>query len=104
MKIPFDQYCIAFGMISILLGLLGFLRAKSTASLVAGSISGILLGVGGLAHQRGHTWGFYLALVMCVLLLGRFLPAYLKTRKFYPAGIMAILAVIGTVVGVLKLF
>lgn len=103
MTIPFDQYSVAFGMISILLGLLGYLRAKSTASLVAGSISGLLLSLGGLAYQRGHLWGGYLALGMCVLLFARFLPAYLKTRKFYPAGVMAILAVIGTVVGALKL-
>ena len=41
--------------------------------------------------------------VWCVLLLGRFLPAFLKSKKFYPSGIMALLSVLGVVAGILAL-
>ena len=101
--IMFDQYCIAFGLISIIFGFLGFLRAKSKASLIAGGISGVLLILAGLMMLQGARWGLYLGFGVCVLLLLRFLPTFLKTKRIYPAGIMGALALVGTVLGALRL-
>lgn len=101
MLFPFSLYCLDFGILSIIFGLLGYWRAKSKASLIAGSISGGLLI---LSYFLNSPYGLYLGLGVCVLLMGRFLPAFLKNKKIYPAGIMAILALIGTVVGALHLF
>jgi uncharacterized membrane protein (UPF0136 family) len=42
-----------------------------------------------------------LAAVVSILLAGRFLPAFLKTGKMMPAGMMAILSVIGIVMAIL---
>jgi len=100
MPVTFAQYSIAFGVVSLLFGFLGFVRAKSKASLIAGGVSGILLIVGGLMDQLGHKSGFYLALIVSGLLLLRFLPSFLKTKKLYPSGILAILALIGVIMGV----
>ena len=100
MPISFSQFCLIFGIVSIVMGLLGFLRAKSKASLIAGGISGVLLIV---SSQLAAPTGLWMGLVVSVLLLGRFLPTFLKTKKFYPAGIMALLALISTVLGALAL-
>jgi uncharacterized membrane protein (UPF0136 family) len=44
-----------------------------------------------------------MGLVLSVMLLGRFLPGFLKSKKFYPAGIMALLSLGGVVAGILGL-
>lgn len=102
-----DYYCF-FGLVSIILGLIGFFRAKSVPSLVAGGLSGIVLVVAATMSWKrevtgGVNWGYVLGLVISVLLLGRFLPGFLKSKKFYPAGIMALLSILGIVVGILGL-
>ena len=101
MFFSFPHFCLDFGILSIVFGLLGYWRAKSKASLIAGGISGGLLI---LSYFLNPPYGLYLGLGVCVLLMGRFLPAFLKNKKIYPSGIMAILALIGTVMGVLHLF
>lgn len=101
MFFSFSHFCLDFGILSIVFGLLGYWRAKSKASLIAGGISGGLLI---LSYFLNPPYGLYLGLGVCVLLTGRFLPAFLKNKKIYPAGIMAILALIGTIMGVLHLF
>ena len=100
MLFPFSLYCLDFGIVSIVFGLLGYWRAKSKASLIAGSLSGVLLIV---SYYLNAPYGLYLGLGVCGLLLARFLPAFLKNKKIYPAGIMAILALIGTVIGAIRL-
>jgi uncharacterized membrane protein (UPF0136 family) len=99
-----------FGFVSLVLGILGYVRAKSVASLYAGGLSGILLAASAvMASRRAITaphevnYGYIAGLVVSVLLLGRFLPVFLKSKKFYPAGIMAVLSVFGVVAGVLGL-
>ena len=101
----FTQFTLIFGIISIALGAVGFLRAKSKASLIAGGISGLLLLVGWYLMEHGQSKpGFWLALIVSFLLLGRFLPSALKKKQLYPAGIMAILALINVALGLKTLF
>ncbi len=95
------QYFQIFGLISIVLGLLGWLRAKSKASLIAGGISGVLLV---LAGYLAGSVGLWLGTIVSFALAGRFLPAFIKGRQIYPAGVLAILAVIGVVLGARALF
>ncbi len=97
-----------FGAISIILGALGYFRGKSRASLYAGGISGLLLVGAAFAAAKpqgtsGVNFGYVMALVVSVLLLGRFLPGFIKSKKFYPAGIMAILSILGVAAGILAL-
>ena len=90
-------FFIIFGVVAMIGGLVGFVKAQSTASLVAGGISGVLLILGAvlLTTSSWHI-GAALDLIVSLGLLGRFGPA-LARRKFNPAGYLVPLALIGVV-------
>ena len=92
---PAKIYFLVFGLLTIAGGVLGYVKAGSTASLVAGSISGVLLLVAAFLLPTNLLVGLTIALVVSLLLAGRFLPAYLKTGKLMPDGIMALLSILG---------
>lgn len=101
----YSDYFVLFGTVSLILGILGYVRAKSIPSLIAGGISGIGLCASGVIALRkaggdGVNPGYIMGLVLSVLLLGRFLPVFLKGKKFYPAGIMAVLSLLGIAAGI----
>lgn len=62
----------AYGLIALIGGLIGFIKAGSVASLVAGGGSGVLLIVGAALVARKPKVGLILSLVVSLLLLGRF--------------------------------
>lgn len=97
-------YLIFFGIVTVAGGVMGFLKAKSKASLIAGSISGVLLLAAGLLARQGDKKGLILGLVVAIALLGRFGVVFAKTRAMVPAGIMALLSVIGIVMSASSLF
>lgn len=97
---PAKIYFIIFALLTIAGGIMGYVKAGSTASIIAGSISGILLLVAAFLLPTHIAAGLVLAAVVSVLLAGRFLPAFLKTGKPMPAGMMSILSVIGIVVAI----
>jgi uncharacterized membrane protein (UPF0136 family) len=104
----YSDYFVFFGAITLLLGILGYVRSKSVASAFAGGISGMLLLVSGFMALRreqsgGFNYGYLTGLIVSVLLLGRFLPVFLKKKNIYPAGIMAVLSILGIVAGILGL-
>ena len=90
-------YFIIFGMLTIAGGIIGFVKAGSTPSLIAGSVAGILLLVAAFLLPAHQLAGLILALVVSVLLAGQFLPKFIRTGKVMPAGVMSILSVIGIV-------
>jgi uncharacterized membrane protein (UPF0136 family) len=91
-------YLIFFGVVTVAGGVMGFVKAKSKASLIAGSISGVLLVAAGLLARQGNTRGLVLGAIVSGMLLGRFGVVFAKTRAMVPAGIMMILAAIGIVI------
>lgn len=95
------QFFIVFGVIGIVLGLIGWLRAGSKASFIAGGVSGALLVAAGLV---AGPIGLWLGTIVSLALAGRFLPAFIKGRQIYPAGVLAILAVAGLVLGLRAIF
>jgi uncharacterized membrane protein (UPF0136 family) len=78
---PAKIYFIVFGLFTIVGGLMGYLKAGSTASLVAGSVSGILLLVAAFLLPNYLVAGLALAAVVSIALAGRFVPAFLNTGK-----------------------
>lgn len=92
-----------FGVLTIAGGVLGFVKAKSKPSLVAGSIAGVLLLIAAWLMQTQGRSGVLLGLGISVLLAARFGRAYAKTKKSMPAGLMALLGIIGIVLTVLIL-
>lgn len=97
-------YLIFFGVVSALGGLMGFLKAKSKASLIAGAISGALLVTAGVLCRQGHEAGPILGIVVAVALVGRFGAVFARTHQMMPAGIMTILGAIAVVISATAFF
>jgi len=97
---PAKIYFIIFGLLTIVGGVIGYARAGSMASIIAGSISGILLLVAAFLLPNNAAAGLALAAIVSILLAGRFLPVFLKTGALMPAGMMSILSVIGIIMAI----
>jgi len=95
-------YFYIYGAIMLVLAVLG--ARVSMVSLIAGGVSGILILIGAWLTTKFPKPAFIGLLVLSILLAGRFLPAFLSTMAFYPAGIIAILTIIGVIVAALVLF
>ena len=85
-------------------GVIGYVKAKSRPSLVAGLGFSLLLGVASSLVSSGSIrLGAGLGVVLALALVGRFLPAFLKTKKVMPAGLVAALGFVVLVLGALTL-
>lgn len=94
---------IAYGIIAIVGGIIGYTQARSTASLISGIISGLLLIFGAVLYLQGQAWGFTLALIVTAILVVVFTIRFVKTRKFMPAGLMLTLGVLTLVIMIAQL-
>jgi uncharacterized membrane protein (UPF0136 family) len=97
---PAKIYFIIFGLLTIIGGVMGYVRAGSMASIIAGSVSGILLLVAAFLMGNNAVAGLALAAVVSILLAGRFVPAFMKNGEFMPAGMMSVLSVIGIIMAI----
>ena len=97
---PAKIYFIIFGLLTIAGGVIGYVKAGSTASIVAGAISGIALIVAAWLLPGNLALGLIIAGLVSIALAGRFIPAFIKTGKVMPAGLMAILSAIGVAMAV----
>lgn len=89
-----DVVVLLDALVLIVMGILGFAEGHSVASLVAGVLFGGLL-LGFLAYTKTNPRvGRIGAAVVCLLPLGRFLPALLKKHNIYPAGIIVACSII----------
>ena len=82
-----------FGLFSLVGGLIGYFKAGSMASLLAGSLSGLILLVSAYGVSKGNQFFAYLALVVALLLGGRFFMTLIKGFKIMPDLLMVILSV-----------
>lgn len=95
----------AIGVSAIAGGWVGFKKANSRASLIAGATSGgLMLLAAGLSAFGSAGAGLALGGFTCLALAGRFVPAYLKTRKVMPAGVMSVLAGTGLLTSLVGFF
>jgi uncharacterized membrane protein (UPF0136 family) len=90
-------YFILFGILTIIGGVIGYASKGSVPSIVAGTISGVLLLVAAILLPGNITAGLVIALIVSILLAGRFVPAFLKTGNAMPAGMMSFLSLVGIV-------
>jgi uncharacterized membrane protein (UPF0136 family) len=93
-------YFIVFGILTIAGGIIGYVKAGSTISLVAGSISGVLLFIAAWLMPEQEAAGLIMAAVVSLLLAGQFVPKFFRTFKIMPAGLMSVLSVIGIIVAI----
>ena len=88
-------YLFGFGALTIAGGVMGFVKAKSRASLIAGTISGGLLILAGYLVSSTGRLGLIVGLGVSAALASRFVMTYRKSRKVMPAGLMAALGIAG---------
>ena len=80
----------AFGAFSLIGGIIGYVKAKSAASLIAGSGSGILLLLCAYKISQGSHTALLSSLGIALALGGRFLCTWLKNRRVMPDLLMAL--------------
>ena len=97
---PAKIYFIIFGLLTIIGGVMGYLKAGSMASIIAGSISGALLLIAAFLLPNNVVAGLALAGVVSILLAGRFVPAFIKSGDLMPGGMMSVLSVIGIIMAI----
>jgi uncharacterized membrane protein (UPF0136 family) len=93
-------YFIIFGLLTIVGGIMGYVKAGSVVSIIAGTITGILLIVAAFLLPEHRVAGLATALIVSILLAGQFVPKFIRTGKVMPAGVMSVLSVIGIIVAI----
>src|SRR5437016_5718038 len=94
-------YYALFALLTIAGGVIGYFKAHSKPSIVAGSISGILLLVAAYLLRKHMNVGLILGLLVSVLLAGKFVPDFIHKKAIMPAGMMSVLSIAGLVVTIL---
>lgn len=97
---PAKIYFLVFGVLTIAGGIIGYVKAGSAISLVAGAITGILLVVAGWLLPQHRELGLALGLLTSAILAGQFIPRVFRTRRLVPAGVMSLLSVIGIIIAI----
>ena len=88
-------YLLVFGLITITGGVIGFVKAKSRASLIAGSVSGVLLLVAAYLTGTMGRPGLILGLIVSLALAARFAPKVRMSPRATVAGMMTALGTLG---------
>ena len=92
---PTKFYFIVFGFLTIGGGVMGYLKAGSSVSLMAGSLSGVFLLFAAFLFPTHPLVGVLLGGILCLLLIGYFLPGFFRSGEMMPAGMMSVLSFIG---------
>jgi uncharacterized membrane protein (UPF0136 family) len=93
-------YFTIFGLLTIAGGIVGYVKAGSVASIIAGAITGVLLLVAAFLLPEHRVAGLATALVVSLLLAAQFVPKFLRTGRVMPAGLMSVLSVIGIIAAI----
>ena len=98
---PAKIYLIIFGILTIAGGVIGYVNKGSLPSIIAGSISGILLLAAAFLLPQHLVAGLALGLLVSLLLAGQFLPKFIRSGQAMPAGMMSVLSVVGIILTLL---
>jgi uncharacterized membrane protein (UPF0136 family) len=93
-------YFIIFGLLTIAGGIVGYIKAGSAPSIIAGAITGVLLLVAAFLLPEHRVAGLATALIVSLLLAGYFIRKYVSTGTVMPAGMMSVLSVIGIIAAI----
>ena len=93
-------YFVIFGLLTIAGGIIGYVKAGSVASIIAGTIAGVLLLVAAFLLPEHRVAGLATGLIISVLLAAQFGPKFFRTGKIMPAGMMSVLSAIGIIAAI----
>ncbi len=97
-------FYLFFGLLTVVGGVIGFVKANSRASLIAGSISGIALIASSIFIFNDRTnWGLLLGLLVSAALSGQFIPKVMLNRAPIHSILMAILSAASLVLTIFSL-
>lgn len=82
-----------YGLVSVVGGVIGFVKAKSIDSLIAGFVFGALLLWGAAGLQDGHPAAELVGLTIPLILGFRFFTSWRKTKRIMPDFIMFVMGV-----------
>lgn len=86
---------LVYGLLVAIGGIMGYVKAQSMPSLVAGVGAGLILAGAAVAMMRdAYQAGWWIALVVAILLLARFGNAAMKEFKMMPGGMVIILSIV----------
>jgi uncharacterized membrane protein (UPF0136 family) len=92
-----------FGVFSLIGGLIGYFKAGSMPSLMAGGISGIILLLSAFGISKENQVAVYAAGIVALLLGGRFLITMLQKFKIMPDLLMVLFSAITLIVVIMHL-
>lgn len=100
-------YIVAlYGLLILVGGIIGHIKAGSTASLVMGVVFGLLLllSSGAMFSKKYFKKGVYSTLILTLILDAFFTYRYLATMKFMPSGLLVLvsLGVIASLIAYLR--
>jgi uncharacterized membrane protein (UPF0136 family) len=93
---------VVYSVLSIGLGVYGYTEKGSAVSLIAGGVAGVLMIGTVLLHKSKPRISRIASLVLAFAILGNFLPKFIKTSDWLPAGTMTVasaLVIIALVLG-----
>jgi len=93
-------YFGVFGVLTIAGGVVGYVKAGSVASIIAGSITGVLLLIAAFLLPEHRAIGLATAFIVSLLLAAQFVPKFIRTGRVMPAGMMSVLSVIGVIAAI----
>ena len=84
---------VVYAVLLLVGGFIGYRKAGSRPSLIAGTISGLvaLVAAGVMARDARGIW---LGIVLAAMMLVVFAIRFAKTRKFMPSGMLGVLSLV----------
>jgi uncharacterized membrane protein (UPF0136 family) len=93
-----------YGVLLLVGGVMGYVKAKSSMSLIMGLLTGVLVLVGVYLSHQNAKLGFGITTATSLLLIGVFLMRFMKTKAFMPSGMLLLLSLVAAVIGLYTLY
>jgi uncharacterized membrane protein (UPF0136 family) len=97
------DYYVVFGVLTIIGGIMGYVKAKSVISIVSGTISGAILIAASILLPAHPIGAGAAGLCVSVLLAGKFVPDFIHKKAFVPGGLMAFLSLVSIALTIIAL-
>ena len=88
---------VFYGLLSIVGGVMGYIKSQSKVSLISGGVSGLLLLILAGIMNAGNQWAVTISAIVISLLVIVFVVRWFKTKKLIPAVPMIFFGVVSLV-------